>query len=536
MTRISKEKLQTLTNAELANNGNLSVGEVSKAFANYNRLISFVARDSTDPARRRQILLERTDAADAPALSDDTIDALLELGTLNAGLAELAVAPGVGMRTLLNLVPPLLALELTDDPEPVSVNTPIQRRKPRGPLVRLDSVESLRFLASLGGALTTPQTFAAMPLAISGVVDKLSSDLDKLKQMGEEGKKIAETVKDAIDAFKKAGKLGAEATGTQTPAELPKSGGTAVVGGSPMITQVDGIISDDQYGAFFGEALDNEPLFSVWVDRILAYEVDGVGDDDLFWTAQTTTFLQNPRKIIRSNLVSSIYQLDERQESRLPPLAPNSGKRKFPLSKNDWKLRRFIDEKDAFLALRVEGDKRGIPLTRLAKIDIEFRVYESDAVDEFNDSVASLASATVATFRFIEGSFAAPTGSLDTLTDAVRTALKNLNTLINSEDLVFGSSFRFTAGDFMQAFSTGQKFAVANRKGLAAVGLPSQRIIGGYLDDEKTPVDQGSADGFLKIGLGLSDIPEFLEDTFERLIEVQLRFEKVPARVPAQPQ
>lgn len=522
MPALSKPQLQRLSNVEFARHTEFSKSQVKLAFRNYNRLIEFVQAQSADPRTRVKLLLERAESPGLRDLGEATAAALLEIGPLASGLGELAAAPRVGLQTIVNLVPALLALDLPGSTTAESVAARAARRNdtPRAPY---RSVESLAFLAGLGDTLTTPAAFAILPSALEDVVDDLAEDLEKLKDLGEEGRDLLRTGNDILRELKKAKKA---LTDRDRPALDPRAaGGSVVRGGTPAAEQINGEIDEDLYRQLFGDALAAEPVYTVWLDRLMAFEVDGAGDDNVFWTVEARSFLRRPDKVVRTSFISNVYNINERQEYRLKPNRPIAERRAKPLADADWAIRGFLEKRDASLALRVNGDVRGIPLSRLDKVEVDIYLYESDSVNALIRAVAALGAAAIAALGIIKGKFSAPAGSTQETSDALERALTRLNELINSDDKVFEDSFTFRPSHFETAFRTGQTFAVRQRQSTAATGLAFQRAGGGRRENGQV-LDTEDADVFFADNDGRLRDPDFYEDEFDSYYELRLRFER----------
>lgn len=522
MPALSKQQLQRLSNLEFARHTEFSKSQVKLAFRNYNRLIDFVHAQSADPRTRAKLLLDRAESPGLRDLGEATAAALLEIGPLKNGIGELAAAPRVSVQTIVNLIPALLALDLPGSPAPETIAARTARRSD-APRAHYRSAESLAFLAGIADTLSTPAAFSILPSALDDLVGDLAEDLEKIKDLGEEGRDLLRTGNDILREVKKAAKALRD---RERPAFDPRSGGGGVVrGATPPPEQIDGEIDEDTYRQLFGAALAAEPAYTAWLDRLMAFEVDGAGDDNVFWTVEARTFLRNPDKVIRTSFISNVYNIDEREEYRLKPNRPIADRRARPLAEADWDIRGFLEKKDACLALRVNGDVRGIPLSKLDKVEVDIYLYESDSVNALIRAVAALGAAAIAAFGIIQGRFSAPPGSTQETSDALERALTRLNELINSDDKVFEDSFTFRPAQFEAAFRNGQTFAVRQRQTTAAMGLPFQRTGGGKRENGRV-LDTEDADAFFADNDGRLRDPDFYEDEFASYYELRVRFER----------
>jgi len=522
MARLPKNKIVDLSNADIAALAEIPVQDVDRALRNYGAVMA-VASSGASPAETVRRVLEE---AGFGRVDPNLAAALVEAGTPRESLAEIAETPGVGFATLRRMVPTLLRVDVPGAERAGRARHPITARDHVDPLVQLETVTALA-LAALNGP-----TVAFLP---NDQLDRLSAVADDADRVGD----AAKEAKDAFDAFRRLVKelrdaaKAFEKAGKRPP--IGAGGGASGLGGPQTNETVpsafNGELIEDEYGRIFGEALLTEKLYTVWMDRWMAFEVDGLGDDSTFGTFETTVSLTNPDMLVRTSFITSIYNIDERQEYRLKPSLPVDGRRALPLDDNEWKIRGFLEERDTALALRVGGLVRGFPLSRLKDVVIRYYLYESDRVQELIDAVAALGAGAIAALSVIKGGFAVPAGGTAQLTDGIANALAKLNTLINKDEKLLYGSFTFRPSHFREAFRSGQIFEVRDHASTAACGLGFQRDGGGEREDGK-PVDLVAADAFFDTRQDDLKDPDFYEDEFESYYELRLRFERVEPEPP----
>lgn len=510
---VSKTQTAKLSNADLAELTGYSIADVHLAFKKYANLVDAIGTAAERPGEMLSTVLVE---AGFERMDLETAEGLVRIGQPGESLGEIAGAPGVGFATVRNLIPVLRDLDVpTFDMAPRSVGK-MARRSSRAlidPNVQLAMVTNTA-LAVLGS--TPKNLFLA---SFMDDIEELGEDLgkigdavDEVKDLVKTGKGIIKELKEAKDLLSEGGKSSTGAgVGTQTNPETPQ--------------EFNGELQEDEYARIFGEVIDSEPLYTAWIDRLMAFEVDGAGDDNVYMTVQSQVFLKNPDYTVSTSFVTNVYDIDELEEWRLKPKRPTDGKRARPLDPDDWKIRGFLEEKDAALALRVKGAVRGIPLSRLRRVSVTIYVYESDSVKELMAAVAAVGAAAVAALAIIKGKFKAPAGSTLEVTNAIERALNRLNDLINSDDKILYDQITFSPDQFRDAFQNGQTFTVRQRNATAACGMPYQRIVGGLTEDDEV-VDTEEADAILDENKSKLKNEDFWEDTFDSYYEVRMRFER----------
>lgn len=524
MAKLTKIQISNLSNTKLAIETGVSESKVETAFNNYNKLLDVMKQSKLNEKQATELFLSRTELKDRRDIDIKLASIMLEKGKLERSFAELASIKGISIGTIKSLIDAMQSIDISEQGIDTDKTSLEKIKKNRTPRAHYEGLKSLSVLSDFGLQLTSANGSRDSSIDKFFSLDDLIEELEKIKDLVEEGKDITEAGKDILDNLKKAKEIieGQKKKGNATQPRDDKGG---VSSGDQDSEEIKTNIEEDEYYDLYEEALSTEPLYSVWLDRLMAFEVDGAGDDNVFWTSQITVYLNNPRRIIRSSFISKVYDIDEREEYRLKPKDPISGKRSKPLPDKDWDIRGFIDKSDASFALRVNGLSRGIPLSKLDKIEIDVYLYESDSVNQLIEAVAAIGAAAIAALGIIKGKFTAPKGSTQEASDALERGLKKLNKLINSDDLILSDSFIFKKEHFEEAFKKGQIFPV--KRGAAAIGLPFQRVAEAELETDDV-MDTESLDSYLKDNMpsDKKKLRDFLEDKFESYYELRLRFEK----------
>ena len=403
------------------------------------------------------------------------------------------------------------------------------KEEPTSSELEISQTASLEKLNKLAAIATPKAAYEEMPGVLANVLDDLKDDFEKIKELGEEAKDLVEAGNDILDGLKKAKEKFEEKNGGGATTSEPQGGtGTDLTTGEDEDDDDDSA-SDGNPPTLFGEEIFNEDelLYSIWIDRVMAFEVDGAGDDEVYWTAETKVYLTNPNAVITNTVVSDVYSMDEREELRTLPPFPESDRRALPLSEDDWEVIDSIDSKDARLALQVDGANGGIALSRLAKVELKFYLYETDHMEELISAVAALGAAATAVLGIVSGGTLNITdGSMEELTDGIEEALKRLNKLVSKDRKLIRDERTFLPQHFETAFLTGQVIPVSNGTEEAALGLPIQRMAGAETEEGKNLYHVDLVDRSLSKHQSELKDPEFYEDEYDSYYEVRLRFQR----------
>lgn len=392
-------------------------------------------------------------------------------------------------------------------------SAPARRRGPR-PRLEADRVAALAPIAM--GAVNAVAS-AASALELPREIEDVEDLIDAAKDVGGALKGGADFVKELRKFIKEwkrrnRGSPGA-ATGTgdeddprAAPEEVP-------------------FLVPDEFADLYGEVIDGQMVYSVWLDRVGAIEVDGAGADDVFWVAQSFVHMKQPNRVVVSATLSQEYDLDEFQEARLSPLADVAPGRMRLVAHDDWTVRHAIRDRDAILAIRRGNRTEWIPITKLRHIELFVDLYDSDESELAEDAIAAIITAVIAALAFFKGKVTPSIGSTADLTRANKDALDKLFALINSDELLLEGVFHITPADFEDAFANGTRFAAPDHGAEAAAGRPGQRRVRAYGEDDRV-FDTPGADAYNAQNQGELPTRAYWEDKFDSYYEIRLRFER----------
>ncbi|MBI4265392.1 MAG: hypothetical protein HY657_13540 [Acidobacteria bacterium] len=331
-------------------------------------------------------------------------------------------------------------------------------RKARGPRPRLETDMIAALPPLFAGAVN-----AALPISslnLSKDIEGLEDLIDAARDVGGAVRGGTEFIKELRELIRRWREKNQGNPGAATDAESEE--------------QVPYIVPDE-FTDLYGESTD-ELEYSVWLDRVGAFEVDGAGADNVYWVAQSFVHMREPNRVVVSATISQEYDLDEFEEARLPPLPDRPGRGRL-VDNTDWKVVEAIRDRDAILAIRQGNRTQWFPLSRLRHIELFVDVYESDHSELAEDAIAAIISAVVAALAFFKGKVTPSVGSTAALTSANQEALRRLFRLINSDDLLLAGVFNLTQADFEDAFDNGTVFPVRDHRSDAAANREHQRRV-----------------------------------------------------------
>lgn len=398
------------------------------------------------------------------------------------------------------------------------LQVPAPRSRKRGPKPLLDA-------DIIVGVV--PATMAAINAAAAISNLNIPKEIENLKDLGDALKGIGSGLKDVVGGAKSILDIGKDARKAYKKWGRENRGKPGDATGEEPGDQDDKVpyILPDEFADLFGEMLPDEPLYSVWLDQVGALEVDGAGDDNIFWVAQSFVHLKDPNKIVVSASISQEYDLDEFNEARLSPLANVLPGRGPMVDHPDWTVVHRIRDRDAILAIRQGNRTQSFPLSHLKHIELFIDVYDNDKSKLAEAAIAAIITAVLAAMAFYSGKVTPSIGSTVELTRANQDAIEKLFALINSEDLLLEGVFMIYPADFEEAFANGTKFSVIEHRSEAAAGRPSQRQVQAWRENGSV-LDTVTADAFNSQNQARLNTEEYWENEFESYYEIRLRYER----------